>query len=323
MIKNKKILITGGAGFIGSRVAERLYEHNEVVLLDTVFGPNTPYSWTPLNGKVACLTESVVSYEQFKRTFEGVQICVHCAAVLGVKNVMEHPKHTLETNINGTLNVLKAFTEYGNPERFVFFSTSEIFGENAFKVEEGSNTFLKGINDVRWCYAISKIAGEHLTLSYYREEKLPAVIVRPFNVYGPGRLGDHVMKRFILQALRDENITIYQDGSQIRSWCYIDDFVDAVLQTMELGSAVGEAFNIGNPLSTLTVYALAEKIRALTQSKSQIVFLSPDITDIDLRIPDINKAKNILNFSPKVYIEEGLRHTINWYRNMMGNGIEA
>jgi UDP-glucose 4-epimerase len=196
----------------------------------------------------------------------------------------------------------------------VCFSTSEIFGAGAFGIAENGNTVLSSVQDVRWCYCISKLAAEHLALSYFRQKDLPVVVVRPFNIFGPKRVGDHVVLRFILRALKNEDLEVYGDGTQIRAWCYIDDFCDALLQCIEVKEAVGQAFNIGNPRNTLTIYELARKIIALCGSKSKVAFKAIDFKDIDIRVPNTAKARDMLGFVPRIELEEGLSRTIEWVR---------
>ncbi|MBA7639617.1 dTDP-glucose 4,6-dehydratase [subsurface metagenome] len=242
------------------------------------------------------------------------QVVVHMAAMVGVQEVLSNALYTLDVNYVGTSNLLKAVARASNCERVVFFSTSEIFGSGAFGIAENGNTVLSSVQDVRWCYCISKLAAEHLALSYYRQEKLPVVVVRPFNIFGPGRVGDHVVIRFILKALKNEDLEVYGDGTQIRAWCYIDDFCDALLKCMEVKEAVGQSFNIGNPRNTCTIYELAKKIVSLCGSKSKIVFKALDFTDIDLRVPNTAKARDMLGFVPKFDLEEGLSGTIEWVK---------
>jgi nucleoside-diphosphate-sugar epimerase len=141
------------------------------------------------------------------------------------------------------------------------------------------------------------------------------VVIRPFNIYGAGRVGDHVVLRFILKALENEDLEVYGDGTQIRAWCYIEDFCDALMGAIEVEGAIGQAFNIGNPLNTVTVYALAREVVKLCNSKSKIVFKAPGFADIDLRVPDIAKSREVLGFNPEVGLEEGLAMNIEWVRN--------
>ena len=316
MIKDKKILITGGGGFIGVALAERLVKDNRIILLDRNFDNNTlAFSDLQGNKNIELANVDILDAEEVARVAQDVQIAVHMAAMVGVQEVLSNSLYTLDVNYIGTSNLLKAVSQNSQCQRVICFSTSEIFGAGAFGIAENGNTVLSSVQDVRWCYCISKLASEHLALSYYRQKGLPAVVIRPFNVFGPKRVGDHVVLRFILKALRNEDLEVYGDGTQIRAWCYIDDFCDALLQCMEIEDAVGQAFNIGNPRNTLTIYELAKRIISLCGSKSNIVFKALDFTDIDIRVPNTAKARDILGYVPKFELEEGLSRTIEWVKS--------
>jgi nucleoside-diphosphate-sugar epimerase len=144
--------------------------------------------------------------------------------------------------------------------------------------------------------------------------------VRPFNIYGPGQVGEGAIHRFIVQALRGEDLTIHNDGSQIRAWCYIDDMVEGLLACLERSEAVGQSFNIGNPRSVVTIYNLARQIVRLCESASRIVFVPWESADVELRIPNIDKARRLLGYEPEVDLEEGLLRTIEWYRKAPRSG---
>ena len=245
------------------------------------------------------------------------QIVIHMAAKVGVQEVISDSLDTLEVNHRGTSNVLKSIADSQNCERVLVFSTSEVFGVRAFNITESGDSILSSVQDVRWCYCISKLAAEQLAFSYFRQKGLPVVVIRPFNIFGPNRVGDHVVVRFILSALQNEDLQIYGDGTQIRAWCYIDDFCDGVLRAMEAPRAVGQAFNIGNHHNTITIHGLAKNIIDLCGSKSRIVFKSLNFADIDIRVPNTSKARNILGFVPKVELEEGLTKTIEWIKDNM------
>lgn len=315
MIKNKKILITGGGGFIGTTLAERLVDNNEVTLLDTNFNRNA-FAFSRLKGhKNIKLAEiDILNAAEVTRIVKDAQMVVHMAARLGVQEVIHNASYTLDVNYIGTSNLLKAVSFDSPCERFIFFSTSEVFGSNAFGVVENGGSILHSIQDARWCYCLSKLAAEHLAFSYFREKNLPIVVIRPFNIFGPRRVGDNVTRRFILSALHNKDLKVYGDGTQIRAWCYIDDFCDAVLKSMEIKKAIGEAFNIGNHRNTVTAYELAKKIIYLCDSKSRIVFEKIDFTDIDIRVPNTAKARNILGYVPRIELDEGLSRTIKWFK---------
>ena len=228
--------------------------------------------------------------------------------------VLRNPVLTMEVALLGTYNALKAAQASGTVERFVDFSTSEVFGRYAFRVSEGDTTQLGAVGEARWTYAVSKLATEHLAHNYHKQYGLPAVSVRPFNIYGPRQVGEGAIHHFILRAIRGEDIEVHNDGSQVRSWCFIDDIVDGIVGCLEREEAVGNVFNIGNPRSTLTIYNLAREVVRLASSDSRITFVERNQVDVELRIPNIDKAKKLLGFSPRVDLEEGLLRTIEWYR---------
>jgi len=318
MIKGKNILITGGGGFIGSALAEKLVQHNHVVLLDNDFEHNS-FAFTKLkgNGYVERIQSDILDIEKISQATREAQIVVHMAAKVGVQEVINDSLNTLEVNYIGTSNLLKSLASNQNCERVLVFSTSEVFGVHAFGIAENGDSILSSVQDIRWCYCISKLAAEQLAFSYFRQKGLPVVVIRPFNIFGPNRVGDHVVLRFILRALQNENLQIYGDGTQIRAWCYIDDFCDGILRAMEVPGAVGQAFNIGNHHNTITIFGLAKKIIELCGSKSGVDFKSLDFADIDIRVPNISKAIKILDFVPKVELDEGLADTIEWVKENM------
>src|ERR671935_60091 len=185
-------------------------------------------------------------------------------AIAGVDAVLESPVRTMRVNLIGTYNALEAaHATQSTLERFVDFSTSEVFGTRAYRVEETHVTSGGSVGEARWTYAVSKLAGEYMAHSYYDEFGLPTVTLRPFNVYGPGQIGGGAIRAFIEAALEGRDLIIHGDGSQIRAWCYVDDLVDALLLILERETAVGQTFNIGNARSSVTIVDLAERIKRL------------------------------------------------------------
>lgn len=312
-----KILITGGAGFIATSVAERLAPNHELTLLDLSFNPGQPIHYSDLldRDSVTTIEGDIRDPSVVKRAVEGSDAVVHAAAVVGVYRVLQAARTTIETNLLGSLNLIREASELGDRiKRFVYFSTSEVFGGSSFRVDEAQLATIGSVEEARWSYSISKLAGEHLAYAYHREFGLPLVIVRPFNVFGPRRVGDHAMIRFISAALRGEDLVVHGDGSQVRSWCLIDDFVEAILAMLDIPDAIGNDFNIGNALNTLTIYELAKRVIHVTESSSSIVFKDIDYSDIDIRVPSTKKAARILGYHPKVEIDEAIERTVTWYR---------
>ena len=221
----------------------------------------------------------------------------------------------MRVNVIGTYNVLEAALATADTvERLVDFSTSEVFGQHAFNVQEAHVTTIGSVGEARWTYAVSKLAGEHMTHAYHAEAGLPTTSVRPFNVYGPGQIGGGAIRAFIEAALAGRDLTIHGDGSQIRAWCYVDDMVEGTLLALEHENAIGESFNIGNARSAVTIYDLAKRIKTLTGCAGEIVFQPLHYADVELRIPNVEKARTLLGFDAKVELDEGLERTIAWYR---------
>jgi UDP-glucose 4-epimerase len=315
VLTGKRILITGGAGFIGTTLAGRLVDANEVLALDNLHrDARTPELIEHPNYEFH--TGDVLDLELLRRLAAGSTHIVHCAAIAGVDTVLEHPVRTMRVNVVGTYNVLEAaLTTLPTLERLVEFSTSEVFGSFAYKVAETTVTATGSVGDARWTYAVSKLAGEHMAHAYHEELGLPAVSVRPFNVYGPGQIGGGAIRAFIEAAMAGNELTIYGDGSQIRAWCYVDDMVEALLVALEHPQAVGQSFNVGNARSAVTIYDLASRIKRLTGCPGEIVFRPLPYTDIELRIPNVDKARELLGFEARVELDEGLARTIAWYRS--------
>jgi nucleoside-diphosphate-sugar epimerase len=323
VIQGKKILLTGGAGFIGTTLAGRLVDENEIVILDNFHRNALRHTRLSDHPNVKVIRGDVTDPQAAHAAAEGCEIIVHLAAIAGVDTVLRMPVDTMKVAILGTYNMLEAARQQPRLERFVDFSTSEVFGSYAYNVREADLTSLGAVGEARWTYAVSKLATEHLAHNYHKQFGIPAVSVRPFNIYGPGQIGEGAIHRFIVQALRDENITIHNDGSQIRAWCYVDDMISGLLACLERDEAVGQAFNIGNPRSVVTIYNLAMQIAHLSGSRSKISFVPWDQTDVELRIPNIEKARRLLGYEPQVDLEDGLQRTIQWYRTKAADKAKA
>ncbi|WP_428817613.1 NAD-dependent epimerase/dehydratase family protein [Clostridium butyricum] len=315
MIRDKRILLTGGAGFIGTKLCKLLSEDNTILLYDNL-DRNSIKNTTLLDKSNIKLVEGdILNFQYLKSVVEEFcpEIVIHLAAVAGIDTVIKSPVNTMKVNMIGTYNLLESVKDL-KIERFVDFSTSEVFGSYAYKVDETHTTNLAPVGEARWTYSVSKLAGEHLAHSYYKEYGLPIVTVRPFNIYGPGQVGEGAIHQFVVRAINNEQIQIHGDGDQIRSWCYIDDFVDGIMLCLTKEEAIGNSFNIGNPRATVTISMLAESIKRIADSNSQIVHVPKEYVDVELRIPSIEKAKNVLSYSPKYDLTEGLKETIEWYR---------
>ena len=308
-------MLTGGAGFIGSTLTRRLIDDNEIVIYDNLHRDAMGGTDVAGHPNLTFIHGDVLDAELIRETAKGATHIVHLAAIAGVDTVLESPVRTMRVNLIGTYNVLEAaHATIDSLERLVDFSTSEVFGRHAYKVEEIHETAQGSVGEARWTYAVSKLAGEHLAHAYHDEFGLPTVSVRPFNVYGPGQIGGGAIRAFIETVLAGDDLTIHGDGSQVRAWCYVDDMIDALMLVLERPEAIGEVFNVGNERSVLTILELAEQIRQLMGSEAEINFRPLHYTDVEMRIPNIDKARKLLGWEPQVDLEEGLNRTIAWYR---------
>lgn len=320
MIKNKRILLTGGAGFIGTKLCEVLSEKNKILIYDNLNRNSIKNTKLLDRDNIRLIEGDILDFQHIKEVVNEFkpQIIIHLAAVAGIDTVIRNPVNTMQVNMIGTYNILESIKNL-NIERFIDFSTSEVFGSYAYKVDEKHTTNLAPVGEARWTYSVSKLAGEHLAHSYYKQYGLPIVTVRPFNIYGPGQVGEGAVHHFVKRAIVNEEIQIHGDGDQIRSWCYIDDFVQGILLCIEKDEAVGNSFNIGNPKGTITISMLAKLVKDIAKSKSKIVYILKTYVDVELRIPSIDKAKEILGYIPKYDLEVGIERTINWYRGELND----
>jgi UDP-glucose 4-epimerase len=314
-LTNKHIFITGGAGFIGSSLIGKLIEANTIVAYDNLRRnalATRPYA---THSHLTIVQGDVLDSAALGRAMQGADIVVHCAAIAGIDTVIQRPTETMRINMIGTANTLEAARSLPQLERFIDFSTSEVFGTSAFRADEADRTEIGAVGEARWTYAVSKLAGEHLAKAYHQEFGLPTVTLRPFNVYGPGQVGEGAIRTFILRALKDQEIEIHGDGNQIRAWCYVDDFIDGLLLAMSHPRAIGESLNIGNSRAVVTVFGLAQTVVRVLGSHSVIRFTNKNYADIELRVPSVRKAKDLIGFEAKVDLEEGIRRTAEFFQS--------
>jgi len=315
VLAGKRILITGGAGFIATTLARELVEANEIVAVDNFHRDALTGTELADHPNFSLHRGDVLDGPLLAELARGATHVVHCAAIAGVDRVRESPVRTMRVNVIGTYNALEAaLATKDTLERFVDFSTSEVFGTHAFRVTEGQVSTIGSVGEARWTYAVSKLAGEHMAHAYHDELGLPTVTVHPFNVFGPNQVGEGAISVFINAALEGRDLTIHGDGSQIRAWCYVADMVAGVLACLERPEAIGNTFNIGNPRSAVTIYDLALRIRRLTEAPGEIVFQPLHYADVELRIPNVEKARELLGWEPRVELDDGLALTIAWFR---------
>jgi UDP-glucose 4-epimerase len=316
MIQGKTIFITGGAGFIANTLIKHYISNNNIIVYDNFHRDTLSSSEVAHHQNLKVIKGDVLDYEFLKESMKGADIVVHAAGIAGIDTVIKDPVKTMRVNMIGTSNALEAARENGVTDRFIDFSTSEIFGSMAYKSTEADNTVSGSAGEARWVYAVSKLAGEHLAHAYFKQYNLPAVTVRPFNVYGPGQTGEGAMQIFIKKALQNEDIYINGDGSQIRAWCFVDDFVDCLIRCIENPKAIGESFNLGNARAIMTTLGLAQTVCRVLKSDSKILFKPALSADIEMRIPSVTKTEEVLGFKAKVDLEEGILRTAEYFKSL-------
>ena len=319
-----KVLITGGAGFIGSHLAERhLSLGDQVAIVDNLStGEITNVQHLEGNEDFQCRIDDVLNVEVMRELVDWCDMIYHLAAAVGVEYILENPLQTLTTNIQGTEIILELANQ--QKKKVVIASTSEIYGKKNGHVpfREDSDRILGPTTVVRWSYSTSKAVDELFALAYWREKRLPTVIVRPFNVVGPRQTGHYgmVVPRFIKQAMLGEPITVYDSGEQCRCWTYIDDAIDGFVALAHSDGAVGEILNLGSNFES-SIKDLAYNIKELTGSSSEVAFTPYEQTrrnglyeDLIYRAPDLEKIRNMVGYDPKVDLDEALTRIIEHYK---------
>ena len=319
-----KNLITGGAGFIGSHLAEELLRRKEeVVVIDNLSTGNMEnIEHLKSNPKFSFHIDTIMNEVLMKRLIKDCDVVYHMAAAVGVKYIIDNPLESMQTNVKGTEIVLELANSLGK-KKVIMASTSEIYGKDrpgkkVFK--EDDDRVLGPTTISRWSYSCAKAMDEFLSLAYWREKKLPVVIVRFFNTVGPRQSGMYgmVVPRFVKHALLNQPITIYGDGKQTRSFTYVLDAVRAIIGLANNQKAIGEIFNIGNP-KAISIQELAEKVKKLTGSNSPILHIPYEkayekgFEDMRHRAPDITKIKELIGFQPKVDLDEMLANIIKYF----------
>lgn len=311
-MKNKNIFITGGAGFIANTLIKLLVESNKITVYDNFHRDTLTASGYVNHSNITIIKGDVLDLEHLTESMKGAEVVIHAAGIAGIDTVIKEPVKTMRVNMIGTANALEAARINTVSDKFIDFSTSEIFGSMAYKSSEKDESVAGSAGEARWTYAVSKLAGEHLAHAYHQQYNLPTITVRPFNVYGPGQTGEGAIQIFIKKALKNEPIFINGDGNQIRAWCFVDDFVDCIMKCLDNDDAIGESFNIGNARAITTILGLAETVCRVLKSDSEIIFKPALSADIELRIPSVEKAYDLLGFKSKVDLEEGVLRTAEW-----------
>jgi UDP-glucose 4-epimerase len=317
-----RVLITGGAGFVGSHLSDGLLARgDEVFVLDNLStGSIANIAHLRRHPRFHYVIESVTNEPVLAELIDQCDVVVHLAAAVGVKLIVEAPVHTIETNVHGTEVVLK----HANKKKklVVIASTSEVYGKSAsVPFREDADLVLGPSEKHRWAYACSKLIDEFLALAYWKERKLPVVIIRLFNTVGPRQTGQYgmVIPNFVRQALAGQPITVFGDGTQSRSFTYVGDVVRAMLALIDEPRAIGQVFNIGNG-EEISIGALAERVRSLAGSSSPIVTIpyaqayEAGFEDMPRRVPDISKIRSLVGYEPTVGLDEILTRVVEYFR---------
>jgi nucleoside-diphosphate-sugar epimerase len=317
-----RVLITGGAGFVGSHLAEALLERgDEVFVLDNLStGSIDNIAHLKSEPRFHYTIDTITNEPLLAEMIDTCDTVAHLAAAVGVKLIVEAPVHTIETNVHGTEVVLK----HANKKKklVLIASTSEVYGKSGeVPFKEDADLVLGPSEKHRWAYACSKLIDEFLALAYWKERKLPVIIVRLFNTVGPRQTGQYgmVIPNFVRQALAGQPITVFGDGTQSRSFTYVGDVVRAMVALINEPAAIGHVFNIGHG-AEIAINELAEKVKTLTSSPSEIVHIPYDrayesgFEDMPRRVPDITKLQSLIGFRPTVELDEILARVIESYR---------
>jgi UDP-glucose 4-epimerase len=317
-----RVLITGGSGFVGSHLAEALLERgDEVFILDDLStGSIDNIVHLKGNPRFHYTIDTVTNEPVLAELLDRCDVVVHLAAAVGVKLIVEQPVHTIETNVHGTEVVLK----HANKKKklVLIASTSEVYGKSTdVPFDEKQDLVLGATTKHRWAYACSKMIDEFLALAYWKERKLPVIVVRLFNTVGPRQTGQYgmVIPTFVRQALAGQPITVFGDGTQSRSFTYVGDVVSAMVALIDEPRAVGQVFNIGNG-AEITMNDLAARVKQMTGSTSEIVRIPYDqayeagFEDMPRRVPDIQKIGALVGYKPIVDLDEILGRVIEHFR---------
>lgn len=316
-----RILITGGAGFIGSHLSDAYIERGDEVFIIDDLSTGRMDNIQRLKGheRFHYTIDTIENRPLLAELVDRCEVIFHLAAAVGVKLIVESPVRTIETNVRGTEIVLNLANK--KKKKVLIASTSEVYGlSEQVPFREDGNLVMGATTKGRWSYACSKAIDEFLALAYWREKKLPTIVVRLFNTVGPRQTGQYgmVIPNFVKQALAGRPITVYGDGNQTRCFGYVGDVVQALVRLMDAPEAVGNVFNIGSS-EEISILQLAERIKELTESSSEIVFVpyseayEEGFEDMPRRVPSVDKLDALIGYKPKTTLDEILRSVVDFY----------
>jgi UDP-glucose 4-epimerase len=317
-----RALITGGAGFIGSHLAERLVElGHEAYAIDNLWtGKLSNVAKIQSNKRFHLVVDTILNESVMNELVFKVDHIYHLAAAVGVLNIMDHPVETLDINVKGTEAVLRLANRF--KKKVLIASTSEIYGKHVgHSLAEDDNRVMGTVKKRRWAYACSKTLDEFLALAYYDEKKLPVVVARLFNTVGPRQTGRYgmVLPNFVQSALLGKPITVFGDGTQTRSFCHVRDVVEALIKLMDEAAAEGDVFNVGND-HEISIKDLAQRVKEMTKSPSEIEFIpyekayGPGFEDMQRRCPNVEKLKNLIGFKPNHDLDAIIQSVIDYFK---------
>jgi len=317
-----KVLITGGAGFIGSHLAEKLITRGDDVCIIDDLSTGKLENIAPLraNPRFHLVVETILNETVMDRLVSECDVIYHLAAAVGVELIVKSPVETIERNVLGTHTVLRLASRY--LRKVLITSTSEIYGKSeSVPFREDDDRVLGATTKSRWSYSCSKAIDEFLALAYHKERGVETVIMRLFNTVGPRQTGRYgmVIPRLVKQALDGRPLTVYGDGKQVRCFTFVGDVVDAAIRLMEEPKAVGQVFNIGNDKG-ISIADLAQKIVEMTGSRSSISYVSysdayeEGFEDMRIRVPDLSKAARVIGYKPKVELDVILQNVIDHFK---------
>ncbi len=326
-----RVLITGGAGFIGSHLAEKHLEGgDEVHLLDDLStGSIENIQHIKDHPKLRYYLDSITNYQLTSELVDLCDVIYHLAAAVGVRLIVESPVKTIETNIRGTEIILSLAAK--KRKRVLITSTSEVYGKrDTIPFREDDDLVLGPTSKGRWSYACSKAIDEFLAIAYWKEKRVPTVVVRLFNTVGPRQTGRYgmVIPNFVQQALAGEDITVFGDGAQSRCFTHVDDATGALIKLIEHPKAVGEVYNIGSD-TEVSITELAERIKRQTGSDSRIVYVpyneayEEGFEDMMRRVPDTTKIRNLIGYTPKIQLDQILQSVIEYQEARLAGGARA
>lgn len=311
------MFMTGGRGFLGSHLVTRfLRRQNAVTVFDNGRRDALSYTGSIGSAGLRIVEGDVTDRAALSSAIGDPSYVLHLAAIAGVSSYYKAPLRTMEVNYGGAQNILSCLTSLPHLKLFIGFSTSEIYGPEARDVSEDGMTSQGNITDRRWVYAISKLAAEKLGYAYGWEHGLPLCWIRPFNIYGPGQVGEGAISAFVYQALHGLPLRVTGDGSAVRAFCFVDDFCEAIEACLgQPEVARGQSFNIGDEREPVTMLDLAQRIVTMSGSTSRIEFVPHAGQDVRYRSPVTKKAASLLGYAPKQSLDEGLEKTIAWFRS--------